>query len=42
MDNLRPHLATAIGKTLERAHLGLLYLPRYSPDLCLSRKQRLR
>ena len=33
MDNLRPHLATAIGKTLERAHLGLLYLPRYSPDL---------
>ena len=33
MDNLRPHLATAITKTLERAHLGLLYLPRYSPDL---------
>src|ERR671938_287889 len=31
--NLRPHLATAITKTLERAHLGLLYLPRYSPDL---------
>jgi transposase len=33
MDNLRPHRATAIGKTLEQAHLGLLYLPRYSPDL---------
>ena len=33
MDNLRPHRATAIGKTLERAHLGLLDLPRYSPDL---------
>ena len=33
MDNLRPHRATAIAKTLERAHLGLLYLPRYSPDL---------
>jgi hypothetical protein len=27
MDNLRPHRATAITKTLERAHLDLLYLP---------------
>jgi transposase len=33
MDNLRPHRATAIAKTLKRAHLGLLYLPRDSPDL---------
>ena len=33
MDNLRPHRSAAISKTLERAHLGLLYLPRYSPDL---------
>ena len=32
MDNLRPQRATAITKTLERAPLGLLYLPRYSPD----------
>ena len=33
MDNLRPHRATAITKTLKRARLELLYLPRYSPDL---------
>jgi transposase len=33
MDNLRPHHATAVAETLARAHLGLLYLPRYSPDL---------
>jgi transposase len=33
MDNLRPHHATAVARTLKRAHLGLLYLPRYSPDL---------
>ena len=33
MDNLRPHHAMAVAETLERAHLGLLYLPRYSPDL---------
>jgi transposase len=33
MDNLRPHHATAVAETLERAHLELLYLPRYSPDL---------
>ena len=33
MDNLRPHHAKAVARTLARAHLGLLYLPRYSPDL---------
>jgi transposase len=33
MDNLRPHHATAVAETLARAHLDLLYLPRYSPDL---------
>jgi transposase len=33
MDNLRPHHATAVAETLERAHLDLLDLPRYSPDL---------
>jgi transposase len=33
MDNLRPHKADAVAKRLEAAGLGLLYLPRYSPDL---------
>jgi transposase len=33
MDNLRPHKAKAVAAALEKAGLGLLYLPRYSPDL---------
>ncbi len=33
MDNLRPHKAGAVGQVLAAAGLGLLYLPRYSPDL---------
>ena len=33
MDNLAPHRAGAVAETLEAAGLGLLYLPRYSPDL---------
>jgi transposase len=33
MDNLRPHRADAVGRMLEAAGLGLIYLPRYSPDL---------
>jgi transposase len=33
MDNLRPHKAGAVGQVLEAAGLGLIYLPRYSPDL---------
>jgi len=33
MDNLRPHKAGAVGQVIEAAGLGLLYLPRYSPDL---------
>ena len=33
MDNLRPHRAEAVGATLKAAGLGLIYLPRYSPDL---------
>jgi transposase len=33
MDNLRPHKAKAVAARLEQAGLGLLYLPRYSPDL---------
>jgi transposase len=32
MDNLRPHHATAVGEVLARAGIGLLYLPRYSPE----------
>jgi transposase len=33
MDNLAPHRAGAVVRVLEQAGLGLLYLPRYSPDL---------
>jgi DDE superfamily endonuclease len=33
MDNLPSHHASAVAETLEAAGLGLLYLPRYSPDL---------
>ena len=33
MDNLSPHKAAAVRARLEAAGLGLLYLPRYSPDL---------
>ena len=33
MDNLPSHRASAVAATLEAAGLGLLYLPRYSPDL---------
>jgi transposase len=33
MDNLPAHHASAVAETLEAAGLGLLYLPRYSPDL---------
>ncbi len=33
MENLRPHKAGAVGQVLEAAGLGLIYLPRYSPDL---------
>jgi transposase len=33
MDNLRPPRADAVGRMLEAAGLGLIYLPRYSPDL---------
>lgn len=33
MDNLAAHHARAVAETLEAAGLGLLYLPRYSPDL---------
>ncbi len=33
MDNLRPHKAGAVGQVLAAAGLGLIYLPRYSPDL---------
>jgi transposase len=32
MDNLRPHRATEVGELLARAEIGLLYLPRYSPE----------
>jgi transposase len=32
MDNLRPHHATEVGELLARAGIGLLYLPRYSPE----------
>ena len=33
MDTLRPHKAAAVGKVLEAAGLGLIYLPRYAPEL---------
>ncbi|WP_249689061.1 IS630 family transposase [Microvirga sp. 3-52] len=32
MDNLRPHHATEVRDLLDRAGIGLLYLPRYSPE----------
>jgi transposase len=32
MDNLRPHRATEVGELLARAGIGLMYLPRYSPE----------
>ncbi|KFG69451.1 transposase [Microvirga sp. BSC39] len=32
MDNLRPHHATKVGELLARAGIGLLDLPRYSPE----------
>jgi transposase len=32
MDNLRPHRATEVRDLLDRAGMGLLYLPRYSPE----------
>ena len=33
LDNLSPHKAPAVRARLAAAGLGLLYLPRYSPDL---------
>jgi transposase len=33
LDNLSPHRAPIVRRKLEAAGLGLLYLPRYSPDL---------
>lgn len=33
MDHLAPHRAAAVAEVLAAAGLGLLYLPRYSPDL---------
>jgi transposase len=32
MDNLRPHHATQVRVLLAQAGIGLLYLPRYSPE----------
>jgi transposase len=32
MDNLRPHRATEVGELLDQAGIGLVYLPRYSPE----------
>jgi transposase len=32
MDNLRPHRATAVSDLLAHAGIGLVYLPRYSPE----------
>ncbi|KLK92777.1 transposase [Microvirga vignae] len=32
MDNLRPHRATEVGELLAKAGIGLMYLPRYSPE----------
>jgi transposase len=32
MDNLHPHRATEVRGLLDRAGIGLLYLPRYSPE----------
>jgi transposase len=33
MDNLRPHHATEVRDLLDQAGMGLLYLPRYSPEV---------
>lgn len=33
MDNLRPHKADVVGQVLGAAGFGLIYLPRYSPNL---------
>jgi transposase len=32
MDNLPPHRATEVAERLNQAGIGLLYLPRYSPE----------
>ena len=32
LGNLRPHHATEVQELLDRAGIGLLYLPRYSPE----------
>jgi transposase len=32
LDNLRPHRATEVRNLLAQAGIGLLYLPRYSPE----------
>jgi transposase len=32
MDNLRPHRATEVRDLLAQAGIGLIYLPRYSPE----------
>jgi transposase len=32
MDNLRPHRATAVQELLAQAGIGLIHLPRYSPE----------
>lgn len=32
LDNLRPHHATEVGDLFAQAGIGLLYLPRYSPE----------
>jgi len=32
MDNLRPHHATAVQDLLAESGIGLIYLPRYSPE----------
>jgi transposase len=32
MNNLRPHRATPVQELLEQAGIGLIYLPRYSPE----------
>ena len=32
MNTLRPHHATKVGELLARAGIGVLYLPRYSPE----------
>ncbi len=32
LDNLRPHRASVVRELLEQAGIGLVYLPRYSPE----------